>query len=285
MGLTQSARQIRNDIDPDHQPLLIIEEAISAQLTHQLVDHGASQITPGRRSRELFQRFGGEGSCDDLAADLEAHYARLENELKQHDTVSGPTAWRQRIELDRLIRIDAVAIISTVRKIRRVAQDLENRLAGDHLITSLETFDAHTEGLVALRDIAEHHDEYVVGQGRRDATGTEPGPVFDWHIANNDVAVTARGKTVRPLEFARRAQSLVRCSQSAADYHCVREWVSGMANPDFVRVDEDGSWTIIDESSQDEEQQYFAAVLHQSIRLPPDPKSHRPTCKECTLPV
>ena len=128
--------------------------------------------------------------------------------LSQLATECGPTAWRSRIYLERQARLDATGILLTAQRLRRVAKDIASRVAGGHIAHAVASFDAQTPGLSDLRNIAEHLDDYVIGRGRLDDAGTQPGDVFEWRIAERDVEVSARSRRVSALVVAGSSSSL-----------------------------------------------------------------------------
>lgn len=282
--LVSEVETIRTDIDPDHAGIARVAETIIHQLVSQIVDHQGGGITAGRKWREIQERFNGEGSFGELAADLDVHTVRLKENIRSHETATGPTAWKQRMQIHRLVRLDAKASISTARKIHRIGSDLQNRLLpSDHLTSSLASFEAQAIGFIALRDIDEHHDEYVIGAGRRDPNGTQPGSVFDWDIGDGDVKVSARGHSIMVLALAGHVHALIRCLQSATEHHESHELAKGMLNPDFMEKTPDGSWNMITRENETDDHRSVRESM-EKLRKPDVPKAP-PLCEECDLPI
>jgi hypothetical protein len=229
------AAVIAADIDPDSEDLKGTVTAIASQLSEQVVAwRDVPAITPARRGRELAQRLSGESSITQLKDELRIHETRIRRQLTRYRNVSGPTAWRQRHKLSLLLRVDCLALVGVARRLRRIASDLHRRLPSNHLYKAISRFDQKTSGLIALRDIAEHIDEYSIGHGKRDDTDTEPGEVFSVIIQNRDITITARGQALSILATHKACLSLINCLASVSDYRAFIHLIPVIVDFDFM---------------------------------------------------
>lgn len=280
--VVHAALQIARDIDPDSAALQGIASEIGLQLEEQIVDWSDTQtITTARIGRELTARLDGDSGHPQLLEEVTLHLDRVAGSLAAHAGLSGPRAWRDRDRLDLLLRVDGLALIAAVRRFQRVAEDLSARLGGAHLVAALATFRSITNGIVRIRDVAEHIDEYGIGAGRTDRPAVEPGQAIEIVIEENELWISARSARIGALGVGEATKSLARCIAAATDHHAVFHYMPGFADFDFVRYDEAGDTSIVTRDEEDENMRQARAMMEKafdrSVRPAPSP------CANCGL--
>lgn len=278
-------QEIAADIDPDDAELNRIVETIRSQLSAQLVPvSGDGVVTIARPGREGLQRIEGEASFLVLIDELEVHTERVRNNLTQLLSVSGVDSWRQRIHLRWMAAIDAGALIRSARRLERVAQQMRCLIPGEHLDLVHASFIGDTKGLIDLRDIAEHVDEYAIGRGRRDPPGEQPGAVFEYSITNEDIIVSARDHSLSVLHIAERSFRLGRCLKAASDHHPFHVLFPNGLDMDFMEEGSDGGMAYVEREAETAEQREARAVW-ESVRNAPSASGTQETedhvCPEC----
>lgn len=285
----EGCREIAADIDGDSDDLNGMVFQIESQLTDQLVPlHGDGIITEARPGREALERVGGESSSAALIEEIELHADRVRDSLSRLRSVSGADGWRQRIRFRQTAAIDARAVIHTARRLIRVARHMCDTFPGEHLKIAYARFMEDTLGLIDLRDIAEHIDEYAVGRGRRDAAGEQPGPVFEYLAIEDDVVVTARGHSLGVLAAAESAFRLGRCLGAAAEKHFPLVLFPDGLDFDFMERMRDGSLVYVDRGEESSEQREVRATWEATRPRTPtlDAEGEAPTlCPECGEPL
>ncbi|MBA3361057.1 MAG: hypothetical protein H0T94_06255 [Acidimicrobiia bacterium] len=210
-------REIAADIAVGDEKLNKILDAIQSQLEDQRTPIDRNPVvTVARKGRERLERVEGQASFGALIEELGVHVGRVRDVLSQLASVRGSEGWHARIELRRIAAIDAEAVIRTARRLERVARHMCELLSDKHLHKAYNSFMEDTKALVDLRDIAEHLDEYVVGRGKRDESGEQPGPVFESAVTGDDVVVIARGRSLGVLYAAKCAFRLGECLRATA---------------------------------------------------------------------
>lgn len=269
----ESITEIASDIDSNNGSLQAIAAAIASQLNEQIVDWSdVPSIVLARTGRELQERIAGDSSFRQIGLELDIHAKRLRSELARYQAARGPTAWRRRYDLVLMLRIDSLSLITAARRLRRIADDVRRHLPGAHLPKALKRFDQETPHLIDLRNIAEHIDEYSIGRGRRDASGLEPGDVLQLAVEGEEVAISARQRTVEVLSVYQACQALIECLIGAIDYHRVTHLFPPTAGFDYVRDTGDGIQIIArsDESAeQKEDRSRLDSILSRTIKKLP----------------
>lgn len=268
----EAVHQIAADIDRGDDLLVSLAIEVQRQLEDQLVDHSHADSVQVARPGQQFQGLSFDDASPAFHAfEIELHRRRLDEAAATVATAAGPTAWRIREELQRRIRVDALALLMAVRRLRRSGQRLLEHLPGGHLEAAVQRFDEALPDLVLIRDIAEHIDEYTIGTGRRDEPGVEPGPVFNVLVGDAaEVTVAARGASVGVSVAITEASVLAGCLQESIDHHLVHRLMPGFADFEFVRY-VDGVPTVIapeDEEAQHREFRKAMEVLRQSTPPP-----------------
>ncbi len=206
--LIRVAEEIAADINPGNERLASAVASIASHLNDQVVDWSDfPAITPARPGREFAERLSGESSFLQLKDELGVHATRIRGQLTKYRTAKGSMAWRRRHKLSLLLRVDSLALITAARRLHRIADDIHRRLPSHHLESAIGCFDRNTTGLISLRDVAEHIDEYSIGNGRRDLHNGEPGEVFCILIDDYDVVVSARLQTLSVMKTHQEAYS------------------------------------------------------------------------------
>jgi hypothetical protein len=237
----ESVDVIANDIDPGSADLRALANYIGRVLSEQIVSRsGRGGVAPARPGRELLERIDGEASYPMLDVELDLHEQRVRDGVAEFHALTGPTAWRRRHDLRLVLWTDALALTSAARRLQRIASDLQQRLPSPHLRAALERFDQAAPGLIDLRNIAEHLDDYTVGKGRIDAVDVEPGDVFEMTITDDDVIVAARGREIGVLALRAACVALRSCLQNASDCHLLRSVTPPFADFDFIVETGDG---------------------------------------------
>jgi hypothetical protein len=237
-GISAMLTVIAADIDPQNAEITYVASEITSQLVSQIVDwSSAPTVLPDRPGRELGQRISGESSFLQLKDELIIHKTRIKDHLSRHHKAKGATAWRQRDALQLPTRIDSLALLSTARRLRRIAIDLLKRVPNDHLDAAIGRFDQATPNLILLRDIAEHIDEYSIGRGRRDTGNVEPAEVFYITLEEDDVSITARGQTLKVLAAFESCVSLINCLSAFSDHYAIFYLMPLVADFDFGTYD------------------------------------------------
>ena len=285
----EGCREIGADIALDDDELKRIINEIESQLRQQSVPAvGDGIVTLARPGREGLQRIEGEASFPALIDELELHVNRLKEALLRLRSVSGADGWRQRVEFRRSGAIDAEAVIRTARRLQRVAHHICQLLPGDHLETAYRVFMEETAGLIDLRDMTEHIDEYVVGRGRRDRADEQPGPVFEYEVADDDVIVSARDRSLGVLIAAEHAFRLGGCLEAASKERWPRVVFPAGLDMDFMMETENGDLVYVDRDQEGAEQREFHATL-ESVRSAASGTGNREEeaklCPECGVPL
>lgn len=239
--LVESVAQIANDMDSGSADLRALASYLGSELTDRIVSpSGRSGITPARPGRELLERIAGEASYSQLDVELDLHEQRVRDGIVEYHALTGPTAWRRRHDLRLVLRTDALALTSAARRLQRIARDLQQRLPSPHLRAALERFDEAAPGLIDLRNIAEHLDEYTVGKGWIDEVEVEPGDVFEMTVTDDDLIVAARGRQIRVLALRTACVALRSCLQNASEHHLLWSVMPPFADFDFIIETSDG---------------------------------------------
>ena len=216
--LVAGARELANDIDPIDPVLQAAVAEIGTQLTSQLeLEADEVVVTGNRAAREADELLSGEASFRALQEELAVHRERVRNALDGVRLAKGPNAWRLRRRKQYLAGLDGLALINAVRRVQRIAGRIATRMPNGHIEKALRHFDSCAGNVIHLRNLSEHLDEYVLGKGRLDPIGREPGEVFELHVGPEDVTLTARGKSVAVLAADSHCQILLRCLEAAAE--------------------------------------------------------------------
>jgi hypothetical protein len=273
---------IAADISPQNADLMRTAAEITSQLRDQLVDWSTTPtVLPARPGRELSQRFYGESSFVQLKDELLIHEKRIKGHLAKYHGAKGPTAWRQRHALGLPIRVDSLALLSTARRLRRIASDLLQRLPNDHLDAAITRFDQTAPNLIVLRDIAEHIDEYSIGRGRRDVGNAEPAEVFSISIENYDVSISAREQTLKVLATYQACLSLIDCLSEFSDHYALFHLIPIVADFDFGAYDGQRLLPVARDSETVEQSQQRALIEEHRIRMQANFKLPDERCSEC----
>ena len=275
-----SITQIAADIDPNNESLQSIVASIASQLNAQIVDWSdVLTVVLARRGRELGQITSGDSSFRQIGAELDIHAKRIRSELAKYQKATGPKAWRRRHDLTPVIRLDSLSLIVTARRLHRIADDIRRHLPGSHLSKALGIFDKKVPHLVDLRNISEHIDEYSIGRGRHDASGREPGDVFELEVSGGHVTITARQRTVDVLSVYEACKSLIECLIAAIHRHMITHLFPPIADFDFLAYTEAGKQIIArsDESAEHAEaRSQVASAINRTFKKPPAER-----CPEC----
>jgi len=155
-------------------------------------------------------------------------------------------------------------------------------LPSDHLDRAISRFDLKTPGLITLRDIAEHIDEYSVGHGRRDVTNAEPGDVFSVTIQNHDVAITSRSKTLSVLATYDACLSLINCLANFSDERAFIYLAPVIGDFDFMTYNGQ-NFELVARENETAEQAEARAILIEHTRhiLPKLLALPAKRCSEC----
>jgi hypothetical protein len=278
--LNDSIARIATDIDPNNESLQSIAVAIASQLNKQIVDWSdVPTMVLARRGRELGERITGDSSFRQIGAELDIHAKRIRSELAKYQKATGPKAWRRRHDLALMIRLDSLSLIVAARRLRRITDDIRRHLPGSHLSKALGRFDQKVPYLVDLRNIAEHIDEYSIGRGRHDASGLEPGDVFELEVSGEHVTITARQRTVDVLYVYEACKSLIECLIAAIHRHIIAHLFPPIADFDFVAYTETGTQIIArsDESAEHAKaRSQLASAIKSTLKKPPAER-----CPEC----
>ncbi len=277
------AAVIAADIDPGSEDLRRAVASIASELNEQIADWSSVHtIAPARQGRELEQRLSGESSFMQLKNELSIHEARIRKQLTRYYRVTGPTAWRQRSKLSSLLRIDCLALVAAARRLHRIASDLHRRLPSDHIGRAISRFDRMTPGLITLRDIAEHIDEYSIGHGKRDVTNTQPGEVFSVVIQNQDVVISARSETLSVLATCEACLSLINCLTNYSNNRAFIHLAPVIGDFDFVTYDGQRSELVARENETVEQVEARTKLIEHTRHILPKllelPVKH---CSEC----
>jgi len=209
--------------------MLHIASTIGEQLREQMVDwSGVEGITPGRTSRETFERMHGEFSPDDLLQQVHISASRVAELCTRYAACAGLTAWYDRRALQTPARIDALALISAGRRFLRSVHDLAERLGDDHLRRVMSNLNMLVADLRTIRDVSEHLDEYSMGRGWRDSATTEPGPVVTVSLGPSGIIVGARGATVALREVAEKCDETMACVHASIEHKMPQLWVRAL---------------------------------------------------------
>jgi hypothetical protein len=278
----EAVHQIAVDIQPGNHVLAGLADEVQRQLVDQLVDHSdADSVRVARRGQQFQGLAFDDASPAFHSFEIGLHRQRLEDAVATVIGAAGPTAWRVRRELQPRIRVDALALLMAVRRLRRSGQRLLEQLPGGHLKAAVQRFDEALPDLVLVRDIAEHIDEYTIGSGRRDGPGAEPGPVFSVLIGDSDeVTVAARGASVGLTAAITEASVLAGCLQESIDHYLVYRLMPGLADFEFVRYI-DGAPTVIAPEDEDAQHEELRRAMERLARSTPSPKP----CGTCGEPL
>ena len=113
--LNKSIVQIAKDIDPTSESLRSISASMAAQLSEQVTDwSGIDIIVLARSGRELRERVEcGDSSFIQIGSELDIHAKRIQGGLTKYQKATGPRAWKRRIDLRLMLRIDSLALLVT----------------------------------------------------------------------------------------------------------------------------------------------------------------------------
>lgn len=273
---------IANDIDPHHKEVMDVATDIISQLADQIVDwNSVPTVLPDRAGRELGQRISGESSFVQIKEELRIHKTRIKGNLSKYRSAKGPTAWHQRDTLRLPIRIDSLALLSTARRLRRIASDLAKRVPNDHLDAAINNFDQATPNLILLRNIAEHIDEYSIGRGKRDTRNTEPAEVFYIAIEDEDVSITARSQTLKMLAAHEACLSLINCLSAFKDHYALFHLLPMFADFDFGTYDGQRFVPVARDSETVEQSQQRALMNEARSKMQSEFKLPEEWCPEC----
>jgi hypothetical protein len=282
--LIDMAARIARDIDPQDENLDRIISSISAQLTEQIVDWSdVPTLTSARGGRELQERLDGDASFRRIKEELDVYNDRIEFEIGEYFLIKGASAWRRRNELALMLRIDSLALVAGARRLRRIADDVRRRMPGPHLNAAIGVFDSETPSLVALRDMAEHIDQYSIGRGRKDVNLLEPGDVFKVSIDPTEVSIRARSQDIQIRKTYRTCAELIQCLANASDHHSLFYLMPPLADYDFMIHTKDGLRIVsrADETADHaRERELMASALAKAsinAQLP------RKRCSHCNL--
>lgn len=278
----QAALQIATDIDPGCPELQALATEIGRQLDDQIVDwSGVSGITAARPGRELMERLAGDSGHAQLLEEVEVHLGRVTQELSDYAALSGPQAWRERDRLALALRVDGLALVAAARRFQRVAEDLAGRLSSSHLDAALTTFRAATFGLVQIRDVAEHIDEYGIGSGRLDRPRIEPGQAIDIEIGRSQLWILARSKQVEATLVGDAVRTLALCLAATAEHCAFMHYIPGLADVDFTVDDGQGGRRIVDRGEETAEMLETRRILAGKLR--PTAGLPKSSCPHCAL--
>lgn len=263
--ITDLIVQIASDIDPSDARLDCFAQSICMQLREQIVDWSeVDGIIVARPGRELEQRLVGEASFVGISAELTIHAARIREQLESYHSATGPEAWLRRHELVQRLRVDGIALIAAARRLRRIANDVRARLGTAHLDAALNDFDRKVAGLVALRDMAEHIDEYNIGRGRKDPVELEPGDVLELSVKRNDVEFTARGTTLRVLSIEQACTAMTACFEATAEHQAIVNLFPPLAEFQFTK-DSGAGHEFVPISEESEEHSAFRSAVRETF--------------------
>lgn len=255
---------------------------ITSQLVDQIVDWSTvPTVLPDRPGRELGQRISGESSFVQLKDELRIHETRIKGHLSKYRNAKGATAWHQRDTLRLPIRVDSLALLSTARRLRRIASDLLKRVPNGHLDSAINNFDRATPNLILLRDIAEHIDEYSIGRGRRDTRDLEPAEVFHVAIEDEDVSITARGQTLKLLGAYEACLSLINCLSAFKDHYALFHLLPMFADFDFGTYDGQRFVPVARDSETVEQSQQRVLINEARSRMQSEFRLPEERCSEC----
>jgi len=282
--LRQAALQIAADIDPGCAELQALATEIGRQLGAQIVDwSGVSGITAARPGRELVQRLAGDSGYAQLLEEVEVHLGRVTQELAEYAALLGPRAWQERDRLALALRVDGLALVAAGRRFQRVAEDLAARLSSPHLDAALTTFRAATFGLVQIRDVAEHIDEYGIGSGRLDRPRIEPGQAIDIEVGRSELWISARSKQVEATSVGAAVKTLALCLAATAENRAFMHYLPGLADVDFTVDDGEGGHRIVERGEESAEMLETRRILTSKLRHT-DGLPHS-SCPHCGLAV
>jgi len=281
--LCQAAKTIARDIDPEDSDLEELAALVGEQLAEQVVQHDPDRyITYTRPGREALERLGGEASVPVLLQQMALHQSRVQDDLHAITTASGPTAWRARLDHELALRVDALAVLNTARRVERVAVDLLDRLRDRHLSAALDTFRSAARDVGHIRNIAEHVDEYAIGRGRLDQGGdVGPGEVIKLTFEDSEVLLTARDRTVSVSAVVEAVERLASClNATTASARFFRLIFPRGLDFDFMVVEPDGSRRIVVELNEEQEEfkAGLAAAREQAVPTTETEKGECPTC-------
>ncbi|MEY2419960.1 MAG: hypothetical protein QOI95_27 [Acidimicrobiaceae bacterium] len=274
--------QVARDIAPTDEALAAVADEVRRQLEEQLVDHGGlDSIRVAERGQQFHVRSTGDASPGFQMLEVNLHHARLEQGVRQYLEATGPTAWRARHRLEPQIRVDALALAGSARRLRRTAGHLAGEMPGRHLTEALRRFDHAVPHLVSLRDMSEHIDEYAVGAGKHDRPGAEAGPVFDLRVdPRGPVTISARGGSMEMRSAVLACTSLAACVQASVDHYLLYRTVPGFADFEFTR-DMGGVQQVIAREKEAPQHFQLRQAMAAMALAKPDPKP----CPHCGLPM
>lgn len=278
-ALSLAAREIAADFDPNSRLHSELAHIVAMELAEQVVDWSDTQeIVVAREGRELRIRADGLAGAHHLIAEIGLHVRRLRRQLRAHRGASGPNAWRRRDQTYFTLSVDARTLISALRRVERLIADLATRIPGEHSDAVMGRFAEHKHGLIAIRNVIEHLDEYEVGKGRHDPE-PEPAIPLDIEIQNDEVVITTRSGTasVGALAAATAAQMALRCSAAALKHQWMTTAPIPIADFDFVDAD---SGRIIRREDETAGQRASRAMV-ENLRPSLAPVESR--CPECGL--
>jgi len=217
--LCDGAEEIAYDIAPNDRRLLRIARLIGAELRGQLTGGwGVPSVTTGRASREVEAIAYGQVSPFELEEELVVHSERIRSALKERRSTGGVDGWRDRRRIEHVCTVDLRSLVRTARILSRVGVVLGKAIPRPHTFSVMSRFEEETNGLVAVRNVLEHMDEYVVGKGRLNKDA-EPGAVLDYRFASDDVVISALD--VDGLAVSQLVESglrMARCLQTTIDH-------------------------------------------------------------------
>lgn len=276
--LADHVAQIARDIEPSDGVLSAVADEVRHQLEEQLVGHGGLEsIQVAEQGHRFLVRSSGDASPEFQRLEVDLHHARLEQGVEEYLTAAGPTAWRDRHRLQLQIRVDALGLAGSARRLRRTAVHLAGEVSEPHLTDALARFDGAVPHLISLRDISEHIDEYAIGAGRRDRAGVEAGPVFDLEIDRSGaVTLSAREHSMEMGSAAAASRSLAACVQASLDHYMLYRAAPGFADFEFVR-EVDGEPTVIAAEDEGPKHRQIREALVGMALAEPEPKP----CPHC----
>jgi len=282
--IVNMAARIVCDIDPQDENLKRITSSVSAQLTEQIVDwNGVLAVTSARNGRELRERLDGEASFRQMREEFRIHDDRIGTEIDEYHLIRGADAWRRRHELALMLRVDGLALIAGARRLRRLADDVRRRMPGTHLNAAIRAFDGETPGLIALRDIAEHIDQYSIGRGRNDVNLPEPGDVFAVSIDTADLSISARSHSVQIRRTYRACMALIQCLTNASDHRSLLYLLPPLADYDF-EVHTENVFKILPRAKETAEHAQARELIDSAMtNLPSKVKMPRKRCAQCNI--
>src|SRR5581483_10125739 len=150
-----------------------------------------------------------------------------------------------------------------------------------HLEKAISRFTLKVPGLVTLRDVAEHIDEYSIGCGRRDLRGTEPGEVFSIAIGLRDIEISARGQLLEALATHKACLALINCLGSDSDHRAIFHLIPVIADFDFMTYDGRRFVPVARDSETDEQSKERALLNGHMHRIQSRLRLPNERCPEC----